>query len=419
MTTAMLWFSTSRRSRSGSSSSASRTSSSKSESSNGSRSMNSVSSGSTATPSRASRSARRTTCSKSASDSGSRESALRRPMSTNPPNTTAATAPTTANVSTAFTTGSVLQPPSATTAESPTQSATAAANAIRRAGGTPPTVALAPHRAGDHDPLDLVRALVDLGDLRVAHHPLHWVLVDVAVAAEDLHRLDRHGHRGVRGEQLRHRGPLAETALAAVGDRARLVEQLAGGGGPRLHVGELELDALEVVDRRAERDALLRVLVGVVGRALRDPDRLRRGAQPRPLEHGQRHRVALALGADHVRGRHAHVLEDRRARRRALDPELVLELRDAEARAVLLDDERAHPGPPVIDRRPGEQDVEVGDRRVRDPVLRAGDDPLVAVAHRGRPQGGGVRAGLGLGQAERRRPPAGRAARQEALLELV
>src|SRR4051812_34910793 len=225
---------------------------------------------------------------------------MRRPIRTNPPNTTAPTAPTTARVSTALTTGSALHPLRNTTAESPTHSATAAANAIRRPGGRAPTVALAPHRPGDDDPLDLVRALVDLGDLRVAHHPLHRVLVDVAVAAEHLDRLDRHGHRGVRGEQLRHRRPLAQAALAAVGDRARLVEQLAGGGGARLHVGELELDALEVVDRRAERDPLLRVLVGGVFVFLLFFFFLRRGAQSRALEHGERHRVALALGADDV-----------------------------------------------------------------------------------------------------------------------
>src|SRR3954454_564619 len=209
---------------------------------------------------------------------------MRRPIRTNPPNTTAPTAPTTARVSTALTTGSVLQPPSATTAESPTHSATAAANAIRRPGGRAPTVALAPHRAGDHDALDLVRALVDLGDLRVAHHPLHRVLVDVAVAAEDLHRLDRHGHRGVRGEQLRHRGPPAEAALAAVGDRARLVEQLAGGGGPRLHVGELELDALELVDGLPELPALARVGGRVVRGALGDADGLGRDAEARVVD---------------------------------------------------------------------------------------------------------------------------------------
>src|SRR4051794_41617739 len=96
---------------------------------------------------------------------------------------TAATAPTTDSVSSAFTVGSGLQPANTTTAVSPMHSATAAANRIRRVGGA---TALAPHRAGDHEPLDLVRALVDLRDLRVAHHPLDRILVHVAVAAEDL-----------------------------------------------------------------------------------------------------------------------------------------------------------------------------------------------------------------------------------------
>src|SRR6185437_7239581 len=42
-----------------------------------------------------------------------------------------------------------------------------------------------------------------------------------------------------------------------------------------------------------------------------------------------------------------------------------------------------HPRPAVLGRRAREHDVEVRDRCVRDPVLRAVDDPLVAVADRG------------------------------------
>src|SRR5215469_16139511 len=55
---------------------------------------------------------------------------------------------------------------------------------------------LAQHLAGDHEPLDLLRPLVDLRDLRVAHEALDRVLLDVAVAAQDLYRLGRHRHRG-------------------------------------------------------------------------------------------------------------------------------------------------------------------------------------------------------------------------------
>ena len=175
--------------------------------------------------------------------------------------------------------------------------------------------------------------------------------------------------------------------------------------------------ALQLVDRLAEGDALLGVVVGEVGRALRDPDGLRGRAQARALERPQGDRQPLALLADQVRRRDAHVVEHRRAGRRALDAELVLELAHREALAIGLDDEGAHA--PVLAVGHREHDVEVGDAGVRDPVLGAVDDPLVAVADGGRAHRGGVGAGLGLAQREGGRPLAGRAPRQQAVLELV
>src|SRR5689334_2400516 len=56
----------------------------------------------------------------------------------------------------------------------------------------------------DHDPLDLARPLVDLGDLRLAEEALDRVLLHVAVAAEDLHRLVGDVHRRLAREQLAH-----------------------------------------------------------------------------------------------------------------------------------------------------------------------------------------------------------------------
>src|SRR5690349_13159847 len=54
-----------------------------------------------------------------------------------------------------------------------------------------------------HEALDLVGALVDLGDLRVPHHPLDRVVLDVPVAAEHLHGVRRDLHGDVRGVALR------------------------------------------------------------------------------------------------------------------------------------------------------------------------------------------------------------------------
>src|SRR6184192_4732239 len=68
----------------------------------------------------------------------------------------------------------------------------------------------------DHEPLDLRGALVDLEQLRVAHELLDRVLLDVAVAAEDLDGVGRHLHRRVGGEALREgrvQGRLAAVAL--------------------------------------------------------------------------------------------------------------------------------------------------------------------------------------------------------------
>src|SRR5919201_6138749 len=132
------------------------------------------------------------------------------------PNSTAAAKPTTASVSSSFTGPLGLKPSSTTTAVSPAQSATVAAKAMRRAAGMP-----LPHGAGDDHALDLVRAFVDLGDLRVAHHALDRVLGDVAVAAEHLDGLDRDRHRGVGREQLRHRRVLAAVGLVPVDLGAR------------------------------------------------------------------------------------------------------------------------------------------------------------------------------------------------------
>ncbi len=101
--------------------------------------------------------------------------------------------------------------------------------------------------------------------------------------------------------------------MALVGHRAGLVQQLAGGGGADFHVGELELDRLELVDRLAELAALAGVGDGVVGGALGDSDGLGGGAEARALERAERDAQAAADLADHVGLRYANVLEDRLA----------------------------------------------------------------------------------------------------------
>ena len=125
--------------------------------------------------------------------------------------------------------------------------------------GSRPAACLASAR-GDHHALDLVGALVDLQHLRVAHHPLGREVLEVAVAAEHLHRLGGDAHRRVGGLHLRHRGELGQPRVVLV-DRGRGLEgQRPRGGDVGLHVGELELHALVVDQRLAERLAAGRVV---------------------------------------------------------------------------------------------------------------------------------------------------------------
>src|SRR5918999_3243679 len=68
--------------------------------------------------------------------------------------------------------------------------------------------------ARDHQSLNLRRSLVDLEQLRIAHELFDRVLLDVPVAAEDLHRVGGHLHGRVGGEALRE--PRVQRRAAAV-----------------------------------------------------------------------------------------------------------------------------------------------------------------------------------------------------------
>ena len=163
--------------------------------------------------------------------------------------------------------------------------------------------------AGHHDPLHLVGALVDLGDLGVAHHPLDRVVAGVAVAAEHLDGVGGDLHRDVGGEALRGGAEERQVLVAALGAAGGGVRHLAGGLDLHAHVGEQELQALEVRDRLAELLALLGVAERVVERALGDADRLRGDGDAGVVEGLHRGLEAGALGADHPVGGDPHVVE--------------------------------------------------------------------------------------------------------------
>ena len=100
------------------------------------------------------------------------------------------------------------------------------------------SAALAEQRPRDDQPLDLLGPLVELGDLRVAHHPLDRELVDVAVSAQDLDGIGRDPHGGVTGDEFTHGRPAAGVGRPGLDLGAGLVQELARGLGAGVHVGE-------------------------------------------------------------------------------------------------------------------------------------------------------------------------------------
>src|SRR5687767_6122696 len=98
---------------------------------------------------------------------------------------------------------------------------------------------------GDDDPLYLRGSLPYLADLCIPHHPLDGIILCVSVAAMNLNGLDGGPHRELRAEQLGHCRFLAEGALM-LGKPRSMIHQMLSGLDLSCHVGQLELDALEI-----------------------------------------------------------------------------------------------------------------------------------------------------------------------------
>jgi len=147
--------------------------------------------------------------------------------------------------------------------------------------------------ASDDHLLHLRGALADLKHLGIAIEPGDRELVDVAVAAEDLGSIACIVHcRGGCGQFGHRRLPLDRLA----GDQPRrgVVPGEPGRPGARLHVGNLELDRLEVTEVVPERRSLLHVPQALVDAALSQAGRQRGDGDPALIEDLQELRVTAA-----------------------------------------------------------------------------------------------------------------------------
>src|SRR4051794_22617311 len=142
-------------------------------------------------------------------------------------------------------------------------------------------------RPRDDELLDLLGALEDVVDLRVAVHALDRVLARVAVATVDLDGALGDPHRDAAGLELRLRS-LGIGVAAVAGEPRGAVHEQSRRVDLGDHVGEHEGDRLVLDDRLPEGDALLRVLQRLLVRGARDANGHRCDRGSRRLE--RRHR---------------------------------------------------------------------------------------------------------------------------------
>src|SRR6202158_3093174 len=126
--------------------------------------------------------------------------------------------------------------------------------------------------AGDHGSEDVVGALADRHQRSIPVKPLDLVLGRVAVATVDAHRLQRGSDADLRRVELRHPGLEVRTP-ARVECGGRPPGEEARGLHLGRHVGELQLDGLELGDRPAECMPVARVRERAVQARLRYANR--------------------------------------------------------------------------------------------------------------------------------------------------
>ena len=111
---------------------------------------------------------------------------------------------------------------------------------------------------------------------------------------------DTHGR--VRGEGFGGCSQVRQipVGVAGVNRRARLIDQGARGLGANRHIGQHELQPLQIGDRPAEGLATLHVVAREINRRLGDADRLGADGRARAIQRVHRHEETFALVADAV-----------------------------------------------------------------------------------------------------------------------
>src|SRR5918997_775262 len=253
---------------------------------------------------------------------------------------------------------------------------------------------LAQDPPGDHEPLYLAGAFIDLRDPRVPVVPLHGMVLHIPLATQNLHCLVGYLVRNLRGIELCPR-PRFTVGHALVLYPRRLVYEEPGSPNLSLHIRQLERDRLVLGYGLAEGSAFRRVAHRVPEGRFRNPQSLGGYPDPARVQRPQGHPEPLALLAEPALVGHEDVIQEHIVRRGREYAHLLGVLAEGDPLFV-------HPH---YERRnallsPGEDDHRTRRTPVRDPLL-VPREPVASLNSLGaRLDGGGVGAGRGLGKGE-------------------
>ena len=220
----------------------------------------------------------------------------------------------------------------------------------------------------------------------------------VAVAAVQLQRLIGNLEAGIGDKAFGHGAELCRVRILAVERGGRPPQQRARRLQPGRHIGEAELQGLELFQAFAKGAALFHVGQRLFQGDLGAAERAGRNVEPAAVKAGHGDLKTDSFLAQPVAGRYARVLEDDGARRLCVPAHLALVDAERNAWGVARNDQRRDSG------RTGtagsrHHHIEVAGAGSGDELLLAVEDVGVAVAHGARRQRRRVGARTRLGQA--------------------
>jgi len=230
--------------------------------------------------------------------------------------------------------------------------------------------------ATDQHATNLTGAGADFVQLGVTQETARREFVDVAVAAENLDRVEGHlcGALGAVEDHPRRILARGFPTFASLGHR---VEVSAAGVELGVHVGDFALDQLEFADALAELFAIVDVRHDQVHARLHDPGRAARQHDALVIEAAHQHFHAAIEHAEDVFLRHFDVIEEQLAGVRTAHAELVELVAAAEAFGVALNDECGDAVGAFFQVSLGVDHVGVGVGAVGDPGFAAVEHVLV------------------------------------------